>query len=183
MIFPMLVTRTTTSTHNRKCGASSRQVWLLRMSFPASLAKSTTLASDASYLGFEVSRHFDSGSILDTQAHVTLSLCPALNANNMETLQQFTLVSARSESDSFRLFSRHYYPQLYENADLRVPIRNTILASALPGAVGSALECKHRADPDEAHQCRNGASSWMQVGIGGYNVAETATRLLGARGI
>jgi hypothetical protein len=93
------------------------------------LATSKTLASDAFYLGFEVSRHFDSGSVLDTQAHVTLSLCPGLNANNMETLQQFTLDSARSESDSFRLFSRHYYPQINGNADLRVPTRNAILAS------------------------------------------------------
>jgi hypothetical protein len=96
------------------------------------LATSTTLAFDSSYSGFKVSRRFDSGSFLNTQVDLTLSLCPALNANNMETLQQFTLVSARSESDSFRLFFRHYYPQLFENADLCVPMLNTILSSVLP---------------------------------------------------
>jgi hypothetical protein len=37
------------------------------------LAQLTTLASVAFYLGFEVSRHFDSGSVLDTQAQVTFS--------------------------------------------------------------------------------------------------------------
>jgi hypothetical protein len=149
------------------------------------VATSTTLASDSSYPGFEVSRHFDGGSVLDTQVDVTSSLCPALNANNMETLQQFTLVLARSESDSFRLFFRQYYPPIYENADLRVPICNTILASVPPLSQvrGFLAECKHRADPGVAHQCRNGGSSWMRVGIGGDSVAETATRLLGAHGI
>jgi hypothetical protein len=87
------------------------------------------LASDASYPGLEVSRHVDSGSVVDAQPHVPLTLCRALNANNMETLQQFTLVSAGSESDSFRLFFRHYHPPICENAALRVPTRNTILSS------------------------------------------------------
>jgi hypothetical protein len=41
-------------------------------------ATSTTLASDSSYPGFEVSRLFDSSSVLDTQAHVTLSFVQPL---------------------------------------------------------------------------------------------------------